>query len=117
METPVRLIETLLERIEAFTKTSIELSKLQALRAFAAVATSFTSKMIVWISLSLGVITASIGLALWLGELMGKVYIGLFMVAGMYLLLGLIFHQFLHRWIRKPMSSMIISKALEPTES
>lgn len=115
METPLNSIETLLERAEAYGKTSLELSKLKTLKAVTAVVTSLTTKMVVLISISLSVIIGSIGLSIWIGELAGQVYLGFFIVALLYLILGVILHFFFYGWVRKPLSNLIISEALENT--
>ena len=102
METPASAIEILFERVEAYSKTTYELSKLKALETAAFVATSLVSRLSVILMISIFALVLNIGIALYLGELLGKSYFGFFIVAGFYLLAGVVFHFFLHRWIRKP---------------
>jgi len=47
-----------------------------------------------------------------LGDLLGKIYYGFFIVSTFYLLVGIIFHLFLHEWIKKPINDVIISEVL-----
>jgi hypothetical protein len=63
--------------------------------------------------ISMFALVLNLGVALWLGELLGKSYYGFFIVAAFYLLAGLVLHFFLQRWIRKPISDLIITQALQ----
>ena len=113
METPVNSIEVLFEKAEIFSKTTIELSKLKVLEATTRVVTSLVSRMSVIIMLSLFALVFNIGVALLIGELMGKIYYGFFIVAAFYLLAGLVLHLFLYKWIKKPLGDLIIKQALQ----
>jgi len=113
METPVSLIEELFEKGEAYTKTSIELAKLKGLETTTHVVTTMMWRGSVIAMLTLFVLVLNIGIALWLGELLGKNYYGFFIVAGFYLLSGIVLHFFLHNWIKKPVSNLIITQALQ----
>ena len=113
METPVGPIESLLGRVETYSKTSLELAKLKSLETTTHVATSLISRMSVLILFALFVLVFTIGIALWLGELLGHSYYGFFIVAGFYLLVGIIFQLFLHKWINKPVGDLIITQALQ----
>ncbi|MES2619762.1 MAG: hypothetical protein V4615_02845 [Bacteroidota bacterium] len=112
-ETPVDLIETLYERAESYGKTTYELTKLKSLETTTVVVTSLVSRLSVIIMISLFALVLNIGIALWLGELLGKSYYGFFIVAGFYLLAGVVLHFFLLKWIKKPMSDLIIAQALQ----
>ena len=113
METPVSLVEDLFERGETFSKTSLELVKLKGLETTTVVVTTLISRFSVIITLTLFTLVANAGIALWLGEVLGKSYYGFFVVAGFYLLSGLTLHFFLHKWIKKPLSELIITQALK----
>ena len=113
MGTPVNHLETLFEKGEAYTKTSIELAKLKGLETTTHIVTTMVWRMSVIVMLSLFVLVLNIGIALWLGELLGKSYFGFFIVAGFYLLAAIILHFFLHNWIKKPVSELIITQAFQ----
>ena len=113
METPVSIIETLFEKGEAYGKTSLELAKLKSLETTTHVVTSLISRMSVILMLLLFGLVLNIGIALMLGEFLGKSYYGFFIVAAFYLLAGLVLHFFLLKWIKKPVSELIIIQALQ----
>ena len=113
METPANLIESLFERVEAYGKTTFELSKLKLLETSAIIAGSLVSRLSVILVISLFTLVLSIGIALWLGEELGKSYYGFFIVAAFDLLLAIILHFFLLKWIKKPISELIIKQVLQ----
>ena len=113
METPGSLIESLFEKAEAFGKTTFELSKLRALEKITVVVTSLVSGISLAIILSLFILVLTVGVALLLGDVLGKLYYGFFIVAGFYLVVGAALYFFLHTWIKKPVSNLIIKQALQ----
>lgn len=112
-DTPVNEIESLLERVESYTKTSYELAILKSLHATTKVSTSLISRLSVIIAASFCVLIFNIGIALLLGELLGKTYYGFFVVAGLFLLTSVVLHHFMYKWIKKPVSDSIILQALQ----
>ena len=113
METPVHSIESLLESVETYGKTTLELSKLKALETTTNVVTTLVVKLSVIVILALFALIFNIGIAILLGELLGKSYYGFFIVAVFYLLAGIILHFFLHSWIKRPISESIITQVLQ----
>ena len=113
METTASVIETLFEKGEAYGKTSLELAKLKSLETTTHVVTSLISRMSVILMLLLFGLVLNIGIALMLGEFLGKSYYGFFIVAAFYLVAGLVLHFFLLKWIKKPVSELIIVQALK----
>ncbi|HLF45652.1 MAG TPA: hypothetical protein VI548_04470 [Chitinophagaceae bacterium] len=112
-EIPVSSIESLFERTAAFGNTTLELTKLRVLETTTRVVTSLVTRISVILMLSLFLLIINIGIALYLGDLLGKTYYGFFIVAVFYLVLGFVFYSFLHQWIKKPLSELIIKQALQ----
>ncbi len=112
MEKPPNLIESLFEKLGLYGKTTYELSKLRAVQKSTDVASSVVARVVAIVILSLFVFILSIGIALLLGEWLGKFYYGFFVVAAFYLLVGVICLFHLHKWIEKPISNLIISQVL-----
>lgn len=113
METTSGILGLLFEKVEEYGITTYELSKLKVLKTTTVVVTSLVSRLSVILMLSMFALVFNIGIALWLGELIGKMYFGFFIVAAFYLIAGIILHFFLHKWIKKPLSDLIISQALQ----
>ena len=113
MESPASLIESLLEGAETYAKTAYELSKLKTLERITAATTALVARASVLFVICMFALILSIGMALWLGEMLGKPYYGFFIVAAFYLVLGIVTHFFLHQWIKKPVSDSIITHLLQ----
>jgi len=113
METPGNLVESLYKRVEVYGKTTYELSKLKLLQTTINVVNALVPRLSVIIMISLFALVLNIGIALLLGELIGKSYYGFFIVAGFYLVAAIVLHFFLHKWIKKPISELIIKQALQ----
>lgn len=111
--TPLSSLESFLDKTQSYAKTSIELSKLKGLNATANVVTVVIARIIVLMIAMLFFVIISIGVAFWIGELIGVLYYGFFIVGSFYFLVGLIFYFFLQKWIDKPFSNLIVSKALQ----
>ncbi|MDP3557625.1 MAG: hypothetical protein Q8T03_09640 [Bacteroidota bacterium] len=112
MENLTTIFDPLFEKAEAYGKTSLEIAKLKALDKTSEVASNIASRGIVFLVLSLFVVTLSIGVALWLGSILGEVYYGFFCVAGFYALLGIVLYFFLHDKISRAIGNSIISNVL-----
>lgn len=113
MESPKDAVASLFEQAEEYGKTTIELYKLKMLNSVTELVTSLVSKISVFIVFLLFVIILSVGIALFLGELLGKTYYGFFIVSGFYLLTGIVMHFFMRKWIQAPISESIIKQTLE----
>jgi hypothetical protein len=108
MENTYDNIEPLIEKIEDYGKTSFELYRLKAIGKIAEVIATFVSRGAVVIVLSMFLVFASIGLALWLGVIFGRPYLGFFCVAAFYILLGGVIYYILHKSIKRQVSNSII---------
>ena len=112
METKANFIEPLFERVEEYGKTSYELLKLKAVDKTAEIASTLISRAAVILVLSMFIIIVTIGIALWLGDLLGKMHYGFFCVAGFYAILGLIIF-LTHNRIKESISNSIVSQCLD----
>lgn len=113
MEEQTGLIESLIEKGEQYGKTTFELLKLKTLDKSADVASNLISWLIVVVFAVLFFLILNIGIALWLGELLGKSYYGFFVVSGFYALLALVFGVFRKQLIKKPVNESIVKQVLE----
>jgi hypothetical protein len=106
-------IEMLFEKAEDYGKTSIELFKLNAIDKSADLVSSLVTKVAIAIVVAMFILILNIGLAFWVGELLGKVYYGFFAVAGFYALLSLLICVFQHSLVKIPISNRLIVKLLK----
>jgi len=105
-------LETLFEKAEKYSKTTIELAKLQAIEKSADVVSGLAVQLVIFMGVILSVLILNIGLALWIGDLLGKSYYGFFAVAGGYAILAFLLYSFRDR-VRTPLHNMIIVQLLK----
>ena len=107
------LIESLIAKGEQYGKTTLELLKLKTLDKSADVVSNLISWLIVVIFAVLFFLILNIGIALWIGELLGKSFYGFFVVSGFYAFLALVFAIFRKQLIKNPVNESIINQVLE----
>jgi len=112
MENQPQTIESLFENAGSYLETRIDLLKLRALNKSSDAASSIVSRLTILVLAIFAMFILNVGLALWIGELLGKDYLGFFAVAGFYILLAVLIHFFKDSWIKEPVSRMIIKKML-----
>ena len=113
MEDKTKLIESLYERAADYGKTTFELVKLQALDKTSDVVSTIIPHSIVFVLFASFMIFLNLGLAFWLGEILGKTFFGFFVIAGFYVIIGLILHFFMHGWIKWKIRNYIIKQFLK----
>ena len=112
MEEIIKQIEILFEKAVEYGRTTIELAKLKAIDRISDIAASIIAKIVAGAILLLFLLFASVGLSLWLGEVLGKVYLGFLAVAALYGLFAILAHLFVNKWIKKLICNFIIKKTL-----
>ncbi len=103
-------ITKLFEKVEDFSKTTIELYKLKAIDHTAEVVSSFSVRLAIFMVVALFTLFMCIGFAWWIGELLGKIYYGFFIMGGFYLLIAVLLYAFRHQWIKYPVGNYIITQ-------
>ena len=55
----------------------------------------------------------NLGVAFWLGEMLGKIFYGFFIVAAFYLLMMTVVYFFMYKWLKKVIGNFIIKQLLK----
>jgi hypothetical protein len=113
MENNAKMLELLLEKAEDFGKTSVELVKLKVLDKTSEIVSSFIPYSVVFILAASFMIFLNLGLAFYIGDILGKTYFGFFVIAAFYVLTGLVFYVFFHKRIKKYICNSIINQMLK----
>ena len=106
-------IATLFERAEDYTKTSMKLLKLNAVDKSAEIVSSLFSLLVVSMTVVLSIVIISLGVALWLGKLLGHTFYGFFIIGTLYMVLALLFRVFREKWFKYPISNSIIKQMMK----
>jgi len=113
MEDKTTPVEVLLARAQAYTKTSIELFKLKATDKLAELTSNLASGFVILVILVLFFVNLNIAIALLLGDLLGKAWLGFILISGLYACIGCIIFLFRNKWIKRPVSNSIIELLLK----
>jgi hypothetical protein len=110
MENQPGTFGALFEKAGDYLETRLDLLKLQAIDKSSDVTSSLVSRIVILVIVLLAVFIANIGLSIWIGELVGKMYLGFFIVAAFYALLAFLIHVFRKAWIKDPITNILIRK-------
>jgi len=112
MENEPGTFGALFEKTGDYLETRLDLLKLRAVDKTSDVTSSLVSRIAIAVVLFIAILIVNIGLALWVGELVGRVYVGFFIVAAFYALLALLIYVFRKTWIKDPITNLLIKKLL-----
>lgn len=108
MEKTFARVEELADTIKEYVNTRIESVKLSAAEKTSAVMANVLAGVVVALVFVFFVIFASVALSLGLGEWIGKTWVGFVIVAGLYLLIGIIVWAARGKFIRLPLMNAMI---------
>jgi hypothetical protein len=100
METNNGTIEPLFEKVEQYTKTSIELWKLKTIDKVTGISSVLISRLIMMFVLSFFILFISVAMAFYLGNILDSIFYGFLLVAsffGIVLIITLYFHKFMSK--------------------
>lgn len=113
MDDNATTIAALIERAEDYSKTTLELFKLNAIDKTADVVSSLVSNFAVFMSVALSLLILNIGVFLWIGKYFDEFFYGFLITGGFYAFVGLVLCIFRQKWIKIPVSNSIIKKMLQ----
>lgn len=113
MENNATMLESLFEKAEDFGKTSLELVKLKTVDKTSEIVSSLIPYSVVFVLIASFMIFLNLGLAFWLGDILGKTYFGFFVVSAFYIVAGTIFYLFFHKRVKKYICNSLINQMLK----
>jgi Flp pilus assembly protein TadB len=113
MDTKSASVESLLDSVRDYIETRINLLKLKAIDKSSGIMSSVVSTIFVVIIATIFIVLLNIGIALWLGDLLGKAYYGFFVVAAFYVFIGIILYSSREKWLKTPITNSIVKNLLD----
>jgi len=110
MKDKVILVEMLYEKAEQYAKTTFELYKLKTIDKVTDVFASVASRFAIAVIIALFFVLLTVGLALYLGELLGKTYYGFFALALFYAVLAIVLIIMRKQWLEDKLNNYIINQ-------
>ena len=112
MQDNTNLIESLIEKVTGYSKTSYELVLLKVVDKSSDRISSFvpsTVGLFLFVTIMLFI---NLGMAFWLGKIMGELFYGFFLVASFYVFVTIIFYLFMRNWVKRIFYDYIIRQLL-----
>ena len=112
MEEQTNSLESLFTKTTDYLETKIELLKFKAVDKASDVTSSVISRLVIGLIVALVLLFINIGLAIWIGDLLGKMYYGFFLLGGFYLLVAIILYASRRAFIKRPLNDRLVRKML-----
>jgi hypothetical protein len=112
MNTTEKSIESLFIKVEDYSKTSMELLKLNAIDKSADMVSSLLTQSIMFVVAMVFILLSSIGVAFWLGTYFNSIPIGFYIVGGFYIGITLLLF-LVRKSIKDPIRQLIISTLIK----
>lgn len=113
MEDKGKIIDELLGKAAEYGRTELELVKLKALDKTSDVVSTTVPQLIVITVASIFMLFLNLGIAFWLGGILGHIYYGFFVVAAFYGVTALVLRLFLYKWLKKCVGNYFVRKVLK----
>ncbi len=106
-------MEELFEKLKDYADTRFNLFRLKGINKASGMMSSAITTVVLSVFFILVIVCITIGVALIIGEWTGKLYYGFFIVAGIYLIIGLVFYSMRDKWIKTPVSNKLLKEILD----
>jgi len=113
MQEDFKSVESLLEEAGEYGKTSFELLKLKALDKTTDFVSTIVTKSIVIVFFGAFLLFLNLGLAFWLGEILGRFMYGFLLLAAFYGIITFLFHVFFHKGLKKLFGNLFIKQIIK----
>jgi ABC-type multidrug transport system permease subunit len=110
------LIESLIGNSSEYAKTRLDLIKLKAVDKSSDIVSSVLSFIPLVLIAALVFFFLNIGLALLVGDLLGKSYWGFLILTLVYVIVGFLLFKQRDKWVKIPFANMLIKKFLKTTK-
>ncbi|MCX6285047.1 MAG: phage holin family protein [Bacteroidetes bacterium] len=113
MDDNAKLLESLMIKVTDYGKTSFELIKLKALDTATGIISSLIPFSGAFVIIASFMLFVNVGLAFWLGDILGQIYFGFFIVAAFYLVIGSALYFLTKNWLKKLACDFFIKQVLK----
>lgn len=110
-------IQQLYDQAEGIVKTQLSIYKLQAVAKTATVSASVASSLFLGVAGMMFLLFLSLGLAFWLGDLLSSIALGFTVVAGIYLLVGIVIYSLRKTTLKRIISDRVVNELLNDKEN
>lgn len=116
MNNQANLIESLIGNSKEYVDTRLNLLKLKAVDKSSDLVSSVLSFLPLILTFVIVFILLNIGIALLIGDLLGKAYLGFLILTALYIITGLVLYSQRNKMFKVPFANMLIRKFLKDTK-
>ena len=113
MENKTTTVEELFIKLKEYGDTRLDLLKLKGINKVSKLLSSLITSVILLLLFILVVICLTVALSLYLGEVLGGSYFGFLIVAGIYIIIGLVLFLSKTKLIKTPISNKLIKDLMD----
>ena len=113
MNTPIDHIEAIVSKAGQLAETKLELWKLKTVNRIASTVSSLIAVIAVVLCIVVALMIVSFGAAVWIGNSLGQLSYGFFIVGGFYVLVGILLFVFRKPLLKTPLSNLLIDKIVK----
>ena len=113
MESKPTNVEELFQKLKEYADTRLELFKLKSINKISGFTSSVLTMIVLVLLLSAVLLCITIALALLIGAWVGKAYYGFFIVAGIYIIIGLVLYFSRDKLIKTPVGNKLIKELFD----
>ena len=113
MENKPTNLEELFEKLKDYADVRLNLFKLKSINKVSGFMSSVIASLVLVIILSTVLFCITIGAALLIGAWIGQTYLGFFIIAAFYLIIGLVLYVLRGKLIKTPISNKLIKELMD----
>jgi hypothetical protein len=113
MENNPTSVEELFSKLKDYVETTIDLFKLKGISKVSGLASTIIVSVILILLLFLVLFCISIGLALLIGMWLGHAFWGFFIMAAIYIIIGLVMFKSKNKLLKEPISNILIKQLVD----
>jgi len=116
MSNQPNLIDSLIGNTQNYVETRLTLFKLKMVDKSSDVASTVLSFIPLILVFTIVFILLNIGIALLIGDLVGKAWLGFLILTAVYIIIALVLYSQRNKWLKLPFANMLIRKFLKDTK-
>lgn len=113
MESKPTNVEELYQKLREYADVRLNLFKLKSINKVSAIMASIVTIIVLIILFGAILLCITIGAGFLIGEWVGKVYYGFFIVGGIYLIIGLVIYSMRDKLIKTKVSNKLIKELID----
>jgi uncharacterized Tic20 family protein len=110
---PTSSVEELFYKLKDYGDTRLDLFKLKSINKISSIVSDIIVMVILILLSSLVVVCITIGLALLIGAWLGHTYLGFFIMAVIFIIIGLVLYSGRKKMLKDPVSNTLIKELMD----